>query len=174
MPTSNSTLPEDTFAQIQPNGLDLAAIAPNKGTRFSPNLHRWLSARDKSRRAWMSRVYRDADGTLWIGFLDAGEFFGTKLYSVLCNGAQQDTACWVNLRGLAELPDFWAQYMRVGRCAIDPAHERSFIGDDTRWLVRDDTRSCQWCGGAQQVLRRWTEVVERQEWRASTAAGPQG
>lgn len=158
--------PVERGVVLQRNGLDVQAVHPRNGAKYSPNLHRWLTSRKRKHRAWTSRVYRDADGVLWVGMLDMGDLIGAKLYGVLCNGAQEDSACWVNLRGLVEVADFWPRYVRDGRCAIDQEHARYFVGDDTRWSVSGDTRACRWCGKARQVLTRWTEAVERQEWRA--------
>ena len=147
------------------NGLDVSAIHPRNGAKYSPNLHKWLTNRMSNHRAWTSRVYRDENGTLWIGMLDLGDMIGAKLYGVLCNGSQEKSFCFVNLRGLVEVSDFWPRYVAEGRCAIDTAHDHHFVGDDTRWTQDGDTRACLWCGKVQQVMARWTETVERQEWR---------
>ena len=147
------------------SGLDVKAIHPSNGAKYSPNLHKWLTSRLSKHRAWTSRVYRAADGSLWIGMLDLGDLVGARLNSVLCNGSKENSACWVNLRGLVEVADFWPRYVENGRCAIDTEHERYFIGDDTRWTVDGDTRACLWCGNAKQVMERWTETVERNEWQ---------
>ena len=149
---------------VQANGLDLAAIHPGKGGRFSPHLHSWLTMRGSS-HGWTSRVYVDASGVLWIGMLDNGDLFGARLMNVLCYGVKAERACWAGLRGLVEVQDFWQRYSRDGRCAIDTTHTKSFLGDDARWDVKGDTRTCLWCGKGQQVLARWTETVVRSEWR---------
>jgi hypothetical protein len=128
------------------NGLDVRAVDPCKGAKYSPNLHRWLTAPRYGSRVWTSRVYRDEEGELWIGFLDIGDLIGTKLMRVLCFGAKAETFCWMNLKGLVEVPDFWPRYVRDGRCAIDTAHQMNFIGDDTRWTSNGGTRACLWCG----------------------------
>ena len=148
----------------QPNGLDVRAIDPRNGAKYSPNLHRWLTSLKRKHLAWTSRVYRDDSGTLWIGMLDLGDLIGARLYGVLCNGAKEDSACWVNLRGLVEVADFWPRYLAEGRCAIDPEHAHRYEVDDTRWTQEGDTRACLWCGKARQVLRRWTETGEREQW----------
>lgn len=165
----------DDSLGVEYNGLDLPSVHPRNGAKYSPNLYKWLTNRNKKHRAWTSRVYRDADGTLWIGMLDRGDLFGAKLYGVLCNGSKEGCACWVNLRGLVEVPDFWRRYVSEGRCAIDPEHKTHFIGDGSRWTQDGDTRACLWCGKAQQTLTRWTEAVQRQEWRTTqTSADPIG
>lgn len=154
----------DRDVGLQPNGLDVRAVDPRNGAKYSPNLHRWLTMRSKKHHAWTSRVYRDNYGVLLIGRLDDGYLIGTRLYDVLCNGTKAGSWAIAD-RGFVEVVDFWPRYVAEGRCAIDPEHERFFVGDDTRWTQDGDTRACLWCGKAQQVLTRWTETVERQEWR---------
>ncbi len=154
---------------VKTNGLDVAAIHPSKGAMYSPNLHAWLTARNKKHRTWTSRVFEDKDGTLWIGMLDLGDLMWARLMQVLCFGAKAETACWVNLGTLREVSGFWKRYTAVGRCAIDPEHGMHFVGDDTRWRTSGDHRECLWCGAHAQKLRRWVEPVERSAWEPVTA-----
>ena len=146
------------------NGIDVKAINPRNGEKYSPNLYKWLTLRTMAYRKHISRVYGAEDGTLWIGYIEDGELFGSRLISVLCNGSKEQTACWVNLGHLVEVADFWPRYVADGRCAIDQNHNMLFVGDESRWKVDGDTRHCQWCGKATQVLKKWTETVERQKW----------
>lgn len=155
----------DCDVVLQPNGLDVRAVDPRNGSKYSPNLYRWLTMRSKKHHAWTSRVYRDKGGTLWIGMLDLGDLIGARLMHVLCYGTKAESFCYVGMRGLVEVVDFWPRYVAEGRCAIDPEHARYFVGDDTRWTQDGDTRACLWCGKAQQVMVRWTESVDRHEWR---------
>lgn len=164
-PAATDAGPVDRPVGRQRNGLDVRAVAPRNGAKYSPNLYRWLTMRNKKHHAWASRVYRDESGTLWIGMIDLGDLIGARLMNVLCYGAKAESCCWVNLRGLVEVADFWPRYIADGRCAIDTEHRQHFIGDDTRWTQDGGKRACLWCGKAQQVLTRWTEPVERQEWR---------
>lgn len=148
----------------QPTGLDVQAVHPKNGAKYSPNLHKWMTAKHPGHRARTSRVYSSPDRGLMIGRVDDGYLIGTRLNDVLCNGSKARS--WaIGARGLVEVSDFWPRYLAEGRCAIDPEHAMYFIGDDTRWTQEGDTRACLWCGKARQVLARWTEAVERQEWR---------
>jgi hypothetical protein len=142
---------------------------PRNGAKYSPNLHAWLTLRSKKHRAETSRVFADKDGTLWIGFLDDGYLIGSRLMSVLCEGKKAESFAFGYLGKLDEVPDFWARYTAVGRCAIDPAHKMYFVGDDTRWRTAGDKRECLWCGNHAQKLRRWVEPVERSAWEPVTA-----
>lgn len=148
-----------------PADLDVQAMHPKNGAKYSPNLYKWLTSHKKPYRAWTSRVYRGTDGTLYIGMMDHGDLIGAMLYTVLREGAKAESWCYPPTRGMVEVADFWTRYLADGRCATDPEHARYFVGDHTRWRQEGDTRTCLWCGKAQQVLARWTEVVERQEWR---------
>lgn len=89
---------------------------------------------------------------------------------VLCNGTKEEEACWIGLGRLAVLADFWNRYMQDGRCAIDTGHTGHFVGDETRWNTSGDSRTCNWCAKASQVLARWSETVERTEWRGVDGA----
>lgn len=150
------------------NGLDVELIAPKHGAKFSQNLYHWLKKKWREHRAWTSRLYRDTDGVLWIGIYDAcrRELIGARLIGVLCKGGQEDSAAWLHVNAV-KVTGFWNRYVTEGRCAIDEAHSMNFVGDDSRWSVQGDKRSCLWCGNAQQVMKRWTETIEREEWAAA-------
>jgi hypothetical protein len=153
---------------MQENGLDLRAIDPRNGEKYSLNLYQWLTKRDDKMRAWASRVYRDANGSLFVGWPSEshpGEFIGARMGDILCYGRRSECFCFLSLV-LEEIPNFWERYTAIGRCAIDDAHTMSFLGAENRWKQTGDTRECQWCG-AQQHLERWTETVEREAWRAA-------
>lgn len=173
-----------TRMALLPGELDLSLIRPSRGDKFSPNLYAWLNAPRRRHRSPRTRVYRDTEGTLWIGMFFRGDLVGSKLYGVLCNGSAEPTACWSTLRGPVEITDFWERYAAIGRCAIDTKHTQNFIGDDKRWSATQDgqghhgeqrQRTCLWCGRFSQTLVRWTETVERQEWlQTPPAAGEAG
>ena len=153
---------------MQENGLDVQAIDPRNGEKYGPNLHHWLTKRDDKKRAWASRVYRDDDGALFVGWAsedESGNFIGARMANILCHGGKAKVFYWLRLKP-EEIPDFWQRYTAVGRCAIDEAHTMSFGGDENRWKQDGDTRVCQWCGH-KQVLERWTETVSREAWRAA-------
>lgn len=145
---------------LEKNGLDINQISPDKGTKYSPNLYRWLK---KQPTAWAFRVYRDQDNTLWIGVLDGRELIGSKLIGVLCNGAKEGTAAWQNIHAV-EVPNFWADYVSGGRCAIDSDHSVWFINDESRWRVDGNRRHCQWCGKASQRLVHQSKSANTTDW----------
>lgn len=153
------------------NGLDIQSVRPIH-SKFSPNLYAWLSDRRRPRRRTHSRVYRGADGVLWIGEIDQPDgghawFTGARLLGVLCNGSAEESFAHAGLASqLTEVVDFWQRYVADGRCAIDTTHTSYFVGDDARWSVnaRGTRRTCLWCGKASQRLKRWTERVRRETW----------
>lgn len=148
---------------LEKNNLDLKRITPSCGQKYSPNLYRWLTDPKAQSRSWSSRVYRDKDGTLWVGILDGRELIGSKLIGVLCSGVREGSAAWQGIDA-EEIHGFWERYMTDGRCAIDTAHNMYFINDEGRWKVDGDARSCQWCGKHNQTLKRWTEAGQCEKW----------
>ena len=154
---------------VEASGLNVAAIHPRNGAKYSPNLYAWLTLRTKKHRAETSRVFADKKGTLYVGFQDDGYLIGSRLIAVLCNGKKEQSWAFGYLGDLTEVPDFWMRYEAVGRCAIDPAHKMHFVGDDTRWRTNGEHRECLWCGAHAQKLRRWVEPVERSVWEPVTA-----
>lgn len=142
--------------------IDVAAIHPKRGAKYSPNLYRWLTQRTRKHRTWTSSVFRDATGDLWIGTLDESTFLiGCRLMRVLCNGGRVESMAYPlkQIGPLEELPDFWERYTADGRCAIDPGHKMHFIGGDSRWRVTGDARECLWCGKAPHSRETAYEVA---------------
>jgi hypothetical protein len=95
---------------------------------------------------------------------DGDCLIGCRMMGVLCNGAREATANYIRERNLVEQPDFWQDYVRDGRCAIDTEHEEHFIDDTDRWVTTGDVRACQWCGHHVQVKLSWSETVRKSEW----------
>lgn len=152
-----------------PNGLDLGAIAPGRAAMYSPNLWKYLAANKVPARYATGFRHRH-EGTLWLGYIHDGEFVGTKLMQVLCQGARACAGCYVGLAPRLEVvPDFWAGYVRLGRCFIDPGHQQHFI--DTRWREEGDTRTCLWCGHLQH-RHTWEQRVQRQAWCSRPPPAP--
>lgn len=148
-----------------PNNLVLNSIAPALGAKFSPNLYAYLRSPSHRSLRHFGTVFQDSRGVQWLGFWMSGDFIGVRLIEVLCNGLRARLGVqMLLLNGLVELENFWERYRTVGRCAIDPEHGLHFAGDDNRWSVKADKRTCVWCGDATQTMRRWTEPVERSEW----------
>jgi hypothetical protein len=154
------------------NTFDLADINPAKGAKFSPNLFAFLSKSTNKHYLRLARVYRDEKSVQWLGYLDGPLLCGVRLNSVLCMGALAQTFAFGHL-ALTEVPDFWKNYVADGRCAIDPEHTGSFIGDEQRWRAAGGARSCLWCGKMTQRLRTYAKsvVIEKNVWEAAEDTG---
>lgn len=138
--------------------------------KYSPNLHRWL--RKRNRRTGMpQKVFRDAEGVQWIGWLDEDLFLiGSRLMGVLSNGAKEETWAYPlpQNHGMREVDGFWDEYERVGRCAIDPEHNHYFLSRDGRFSENGDERTCKWCGATQQ-RERYVQRIKRERWVSPNA-----
>jgi len=148
----------------EPGQAPKVAVPPN-GTKHSPNLAKWLNA--NRRAGGRPSVYRNIDGLRHIGWLeDDGWFSGARLWRVLGDGRRVKVFAFPPAHGpWFKEADFWDRYEAIGRCAIDEAHTRHFIGDDTRWREDGDTRECLWCGAHRQERHRWQQIIEREGWR---------
>jgi hypothetical protein len=138
--------------------------------KYSPNLARWLRKR-KRHTGMPQSVFRDADGVQWIGWLDEDLYLiGSRLMAVLCNGAKEEVWAYPIRKSqkLREIPGFWDEYERVGRCAIDPEHAHYFLSRDGRFAEEGDSRTCKWCG-AKHVRERYVEHVPRERWLSPNA-----
>jgi len=127
---------------MTPNNLDLKLINPKNGDKYSPNLYKFLTSNRHSIAAIYALIYRDSQGVLWLGYRDEeGWFMGVRLMAALCSGRRADTFAYPPKFGqtLVEVKGFWMRYIRDGRCAIDKAHDMYFVGDKTRWEVKETT-----------------------------------
>ena len=146
----------------------LPQIDPRLGSKYSPNLHGWI--RKNWKNSGLSLVVTtpiNGDGVRYIGVEHAdGRISRRPLTNELCHrGASFIWA--IPLKGLAVVdPDFWATYIRDGRCAIDPEHQIDFLDSEKRWKTEGDVRACQWCGSHVQVKLDWTETVHKSAWVA--------
>jgi hypothetical protein len=162
----------------------LAQLNPTRAPSYSRNLYRWLKEFGReSTGTEQDLVYRVADGTQLAKRYGTGElmigspfsdnpsdpdFFGARVSIVLSEGEKAERWCYPGvISDLILVPDFWGNYMRVGRCAIDPAHELTFSGLD-RFDEHDNTRTCRWCG-VQQYKERIQRIVYDERWIDVTA-----
>lgn len=145
----------------------LKHIAPAISAAFSPNLHLWMKSRGHAYRdgGVAETVYRVLPnsrlakefgaGTLMIGcaydqYEGDTDFSGSLLINVLCNGSKATRYCYPGAAPSLEIVEgFWENYLKVGRCAIDPEHKEHFHGGE-RYSVIDDVRTCLWCGEQHQ------------------------
>jgi hypothetical protein len=146
---------------------DIHTLLRLQGDRYSKNLQRYLRSWNKKYRSTpfeTPEVYMGTDGTRYIGRLSEGSLYGSKLMAALVLGGRAIIGCYLRAPEVTPIENFWRDYVAIGGCAIDPDHSVVFLDEDTRWQVEGDVRRCIWCGKATQVLRRWTETVEREAW----------
>lgn len=150
--------------------IKIADIDPKLSEKYSPNLFKWLRkwdlAIDKDGNIQVG-VYRNLNH-LYIGHLINGDFIGSRMSRVLCNGSKE--RIWSSEGfDFEEVPGFWQDYKEIGRCAIDKDHEIYFIGDKDRYRETEDgkSRQCQWCGELQH-RHDVTVVKTRTEWASAS------
>lgn len=138
--------------------LDIKAVSPKAGPQFSPNLYAWLRKNHKTEKA---EVFRSKDGILYVGYMFDGDLIGSGLASILGTGARAQVFSFGGgrepKRTFRLVKSFWAKYMTLGRCHIDPKHTTSFI--DERWKEDKNRRTCLWCGHVQKKVTRKKTVV---------------
>ena len=130
--------------------------------KYSHNLRQWL--KKQSKRGYLIDrviVVESGDGRRYIGYRDDVDqsLIGSNFNGVICNGGREETSCWVKSHNWKEVKGFWAQYLRIGVCAIDSHH---FFYPE-RWIVTGDIRTCNNCGRKER-LRQWVEKIKREEW----------
>ena len=156
--------------------IDLSKIHPKVHSRYSPNLHKWLKFRTKGAAAFLLqhiKIYRHDNQFLYIGHKDDDSdtwLHGSRLNQVLCVGSRAEVWAYSGMGHAKEIPGFWEDYERIGRCAIDTEHKTYFTNDPQRWTANGNHRDCLWCGNHRQVLE--TKVLSRtvEIWTPITAA----
>jgi hypothetical protein len=159
------------------HNLTLDLINPKISDKYSPNLFKWVKETTKAKPLFYLVenlvAYRDKHGGIYVGYTspnsceaDKNWISGMPLGQVLGSGNLPSR--WrlfaIETAGMTQLKNFWKEYSKHGRCAIDKQHARWFIGDETRWLTKGNTRSCQWCGKAKQRLVKRKEVIIHEDW----------
>lgn len=169
--------------------LDLKAIAPRADGKHSPLLQKYLR-REKTRRGVFQRTTDPISGDpttvgVWspssivIGMEGGGGWlFGNSLLEIIRGRARHSWAIPLGRDGYRVITDeFWAAYLRDGRCVWDRDHRMHMVGDGNRWHYHSCGRGrrCRWCG-AEQVsnVERRVEVVEtvREVWAPYRASVP--
>jgi len=95
------------------------------------------------------------EGALFIGapynqHPDDTDFSGALLMSVLSRGTDATSYCHVGAaKSLEVVERFWDNYLKIGRCTIDPEHQMHFI-DQNRYRFSGDVRTCLWCDASQR------------------------
>ena len=145
--------------------MNIELISPKLHERYSPNLYQWLN--DKySNWKYACDVYVSPEGRLFIGIINNGDFLGCNLMAVLCNGSKERIGSYIEGKKFKKVKNFWKEYQRIGRCAIDKKHVEYFINDNNRWKYSKlgKTRHCQWCGNCTQTEKVRKVVTFESRW----------
>jgi len=98
-----------------------------------------------------SASYEADQLNLWLGYVADGAFFGVRIMQAMSMGLKAQK--WAHprlVKDIEEVPGFWDQYLKEGRCAIDPEHQIPF--QDDRFDETDHDRTCKWCGYKQKKV----------------------
>ena len=155
--------------------MDAEAFNPKLHPSYSPNLYRYL--KHPTSAGLPMDVFRDQDGTLWIGRMNHEEggrwFTGCRLARVLVSGAtaRRDVLEFAPsfASKLVKMLSFWEQYEIIGRCAIDTDHSIAYLNSDSRYVFKGNTRTCTWCNNRHR-RHTWSEVVTHEKWVPMKAA----
>jgi hypothetical protein len=149
----------NTTLTLKQNIFNLSDIHPKKNPAFSPNLYNWLR-----KHSFMQKFAdRYKMGNMeYIGFLDDGEFLiGSRLWGVLCNGgAEEKFAFSISREPIIHIP-MWENYLKIGRCEIDPKHNHEFMAD--RFSISQNSRICKWCGKI-KAKEIYKVVTKKERW----------
>ena len=59
---------------------------------------------------------------------------------------------------------FWSEYIKYGRCLLDPEHIGWWQGDDNRFTyINKNSRRCNWCGRWQYRTIKKTVTIKRSD-----------
>jgi hypothetical protein len=130
-----------------------------RGDKFSENLVKWVKKyRDINIFAAFS-AHNNIDGSeleylpekslprqILIGHVDMedGWLHGSRLSTILCQGARSDVFAYSPGFLITPLPGWWDGYINGGKCFIDPEHK--LYTDKERWQLEGDMPQCLWCG----------------------------
>ena len=114
-------------------------IDPSNGDKYSPNLHAYMAKRVCTP---FIGLYKDSKQHLWLGYIFGKAFIGSHLLEILTQGEQALSGAYLNLGEFNQVFGFWEDYIKRGRCAIDPEHKIRFIDDKNRIV----DGQCLWCG----------------------------
>lgn len=151
--------------------LKFTDIDPKLNPAFSARLHKWVkrNAREGGASLYVTDGTGPAYGRLYVGTFNVcgccpDDFTGQPLRNVL-NGTSTLGYTFTGVAGkMRSADDVEAEYLRVGRCALDPEHEILFADD--RWeTLGEELRRCRWCGkeaalvNEVRIIKRWRMVT---------------
>lgn len=156
------------------------SISPQQSPSFSPNLFKYLKANGHffEDGGILEDLFVAVEGTeaaeffgvgtLLIGYIDEACFIGSRIGAALSQGNKAPKHAYLCTEGLQRVDGFWDNYLKIGRCAIDPEHKIHFMGD--RFSMNQDTRTCLWCGATHERVLTPRTVFD-ETWVSRGVAG---
>ncbi len=133
---------------------------------YSWNLFRWLRKQSKEPEYFRkTNIFKSDSGTLFIGTRYNSwnnAVTGTRLGQLCSSGSDRAfplVGVWGGSQEWEDVTDwFWAEYERIGVCAIHEGVAHKFI------YQNDNKRVCEYCS---EVEKRKVEMVERVTWESA-------
>ncbi len=151
--------------------LDQIQANDKRKDRYSLNLYRFLRKKPHYHQVFLhcgiaGQEHWDPERTLvpaiFVGLGDAPFILGARLSEIICKGGSTQTAAHALFDHCVEITDaFWARYIEIGKCAIDPEH--TLYADSDRYAEVEETRRCRWCGRIEHVQEE-LQMQRRRVW----------
>lgn len=147
----------------------LEEINPKNHEKYSENLYKWL----KKNKNFLPgvNVYKNIkENKLYIGCFNETHdtnFWGAGLNAVLCKMSNDLFRLHeILISDFVVIENFWEDYIKIGRCAIDVDHTMSFLNSDNRWKYTNDgnTKSCTWCNDCIKWRKLYSVTELRSRW----------
>lgn len=140
----------------------LKAIDPKRDPKYSASLHKFLKKNpecchvyDGNAESCPDVMYDKARRRcFFIGYMDekcfVGDYHAADMATVICRGGRTLVNVYVQTTDKSEpwpeIENFWDEYVRIGKCAVDPQH--IVYTEDARYELSADgeSRKCRWCG----------------------------
>lgn len=140
----------------------LKIIIDDTSDKYSKCLREYVRRETRHSDAISLEVWRDGAGVLHIArrsLNHPNSFSGCQLSHAMQRGRRSQNWCYISTKGWKVVKHFWRDYIRIGVCALDPAH----LWYDTRWQVKGKRRTCRHCG-LKQRLTTIREIIRTDCW----------
>lgn len=123
---------------------------PEVSDKYSWGIYKWLKTNGTNFRVLLDPS-KDKTLTRRLNFIsDEGGrgTIGSNVHSIMTG--QRTLYCFslCPLHKYTDVTDwFWSNYLRFGRCMVDPEHSMWFLSDDGRYtMINKNSKRCNWCG----------------------------
>lgn len=142
---------------------------PKVSDRYSWSIYQWVKTNGTNFRVLLDPS-EDEILTRRLYFIrnEGGRgTVGSNVHSIM--SGQRTLYCF-SLYPLHKYPDvtewFWINYLRFGRCMVDPGHSKYFLGDDERYtMINKNSKRCNWCGKyLKRNIRKQVSIERVEHW----------